>query len=137
MNSWIAKQGWSGFFLVAAFFNYVIGFPIPMAREHFKLSYVEATARDLMTLWLWADFGFTVILIGYGYQIVLRDVTRNRGIAILGIAAKPFDVVSLAAPYLQRMAKPVGRIPAAIDGRFTIAFVLFPLSNPPAESTRS
>jgi hypothetical protein len=35
---------------------------------------IAAAGRDAMALRLWADFGFALILIGVGYQIVSRNV---------------------------------------------------------------
>jgi hypothetical protein len=122
----LSKSGWSRLFLVAALFNYVIGFPILLLRSwSFNLSYVHAVGRDPMALRLWADFGFAVVLIGYGYQIISRDVDRNRGIVILGIVAKLFDVINLSTLYAWGLARPVVLIPAALDGLFTIAFIAF------------
>jgi hypothetical protein len=126
MAAALSKSEWSRIFLLAALFNYVIGFPILLLRRWtFDLSYVEAVGRDPMALRLWADFGFAVVLIGYGYQIVARDVDRNRGIVILGIGAKLFDVINLSTLYAWGLARPVVLIPAGIDGLFVIAFIAF------------
>jgi hypothetical protein len=122
----LGKSGWSRLFLVAALFNYVIGFPILLLRHWtFDVSYLEAVGRDPLALRLWADFGFAVVLIGYGYQIIARDVDRNRGIVILGIGAKLFDVINLSTLYAWGLARPIVLIPAAIDGLFTISFIVF------------
>lgn len=120
------KQGWSRLFLGAALFNYLIGFPIMFARRwSFDFSYVPGVGHDPMALRLWADFGFAVVLIGYGYQIVSRDVTQNRGIVVLGIIAKLFDVINLSTLWWWGIAKPAVLIPAGIDGLFVIAFLVF------------
>jgi hypothetical protein len=122
----LSKSNWSRLFLAAALFNYVIGFPILLLRRwSFDLSYVETVGRDPMALRLWADFGFAVVLIGYGYQIIARDVDRNRGIVTLGILAKLFDVINLSTLFAWGVARPVVLIPAAIDGLFVIAFIAF------------
>jgi hypothetical protein len=130
------KRNWSRLFVAAALFNYVIGFPILLARRwSFDLSYVESVGRDPMALRLWADFGFAVLLIGYGYQLIGKDVTKNRGIVILGIVAKLFDVVNLTTLFIWGLAKPVVLLPAAIDGLFVIAFLVFWFSGPAPEQT--
>ncbi|MCA6095772.1 hypothetical protein LE181_26870 [Streptomyces sp. SCA3-4] len=117
---------WSRLFLVAALFNYVIGLPIVFARRwSYDLSYVPDVTRDAMALRLWAGFGFAVVLIGIGYHIVARDVTQNRGIVLLGILAKLFDVVNLTTLYAGDLARPLVLVPAAIDFAFTVAFVRF------------
>jgi hypothetical protein len=78
-----------------------------------------------MALKLWADFGFAVLLIGLGYQIIARDVRKNRGIVILGIIAKLFDVINLTILFAAGIARPIALAPAAIDGGFVVAFVVF------------
>jgi hypothetical protein len=95
MNSSSYERRWSRFFLVAALFNYAIGVPICLFRRwSYDLSFVEGVGRDPMAMRLWADFGFAVILIGIGYQIVSRNIRQNRGIVLLGIIAKLFDVIN-------------------------------------------
>ncbi|GGR47310.1 hypothetical protein [Streptomyces netropsis] len=133
MPTSLDKKFWSRLFLAAALFNYVIGFPILLAsRWSYDLTYMSDVTRDTMALRLWADFGFAVLLIGFGYQIIAHDVTQNRGIVLLGIAAKLFDVVNLSTLYAWDIARPLVLVPAAIDGAFAIAFVWFWLvSGPP------
>jgi hypothetical protein len=128
----LGKQGWSRLFIAAALFNYAIGFPILLLRQwSFELSFVNEVGRDPMALRLWADFGFAVVLIGFGYQLIARDVDQNRGIVILGIVAKLFDVVNLSTQFLWGIARPLVLIPAAIDGCFVIAFLVFWFTWPP------
>jgi hypothetical protein len=117
---------WSRLFLVAALFNYAIGIPIFFARRwSYDISYVDSITRDPMALRLWADFGFAVLLIGYGYQILARDVSQNRGIVVLGIIAKLFDVINLTTLFARGIARPIVLVPAAIDASFVVAFVIF------------
>lgn len=117
---------WSRFFWLAAFFNYAMGFPILLAREwSFNFVYLPAAGRDAMALRLWADFGFAVVLIGFGYQLVAYDVTKNRGIVLLGVGAKLFDVINLSYLYYAGLAKSIVLLPAAIDFTFTVFFVIF------------
>ena len=49
-----------------------------------------------MVLRFWRDFGIFVLLIGVGYYLVSRDITKNRALIYLGILAKLFDVVALS-----------------------------------------
>jgi len=117
---------WKMVFLAAAFFNYAIGFPLMFARQwSFDLSFAAAAGRDAMAMILWADFGFFVVLIGFGYHIISRDVFKNRGIVLLGIIAKLFDVFNLTILYLLALANPIVLIPAFIDAVFVVLFVLF------------
>ena len=126
MNSANYERRWSQFFLVAALFNYAIGFPIFLFRRwSYDLSFVEAVGRDPMALRLWADFGFAVILIGLGYQIISRNIRKNRGIVLLGIIAKLFDVINLTLLFVWGFARPIVLIPALIDGIFGALFVVF------------
>jgi hypothetical protein len=78
-----------------------------------------------MALRLWADFGFAVVLIGFGYQLVSRDVSKNRGIVLLGILAKLFDVFNLTTLFMWGIARPIVLIPAFIDAVFVALFVAF------------
>ena len=117
---------WATVFFLAALFNYAIGLPIMLARRwSYDLSYLPEVSRDPMALRLWADFGFAVVLIGLGYQIVARDVSKNRGIVLLGIIAKLFDVFNLTYLYLRGLAKPLVLVPAFIDAVFVALFVAF------------
>jgi hypothetical protein len=123
------RRPWATVFLLAALFNYAIGLPIMLARRwSYELSYLPEVSRDPMALRLWADFGFAVVLIGLGYQIVSRDVSRNRGIVLLGIIAKLFDVFNLTYLYLRGVARPLVLAPAFIDGVFVALFIAFWIS---------
>ncbi len=120
------KRFWAIVFLVAALFNFAIGFPIMLARQwSYDLSYVPAVGRDPMAMRLWADFGFAVVLIGFGYLIVWRDVLKNRGIVLLGIIAKLFDVFNLTILCWWGLANPIVLLPAFIDGVFVVLFIVF------------
>lgn len=113
-------------FFAAALFNYAIGFPIILARQWtYDVSYVAEVGRDPMALRLWASFGFAVVLIGFGYQIVSRDVLKNRGIVLLGIIAKLFDVFNLTILYWWGLANSIVLVPAFIDAVFVVLFVVF------------
>ena len=126
MNATTYERRWSRFFLVAALFNYVIGIPIFFFKTwSFNASYLPVVGRDPMAIRLWADFGFAVLLIGIGYHIISRDVTKNRGIVLLGIIAKAFDVVNLSLLFIWGFARPLVLIPAFIDGVFAVFFVIF------------
>jgi hypothetical protein len=124
------RRRWAMIFFSAALFNYAIGLPIMFARRwSYDLSYVESVSRDPMALRLWADFGFAVVLIGFGYQLISRDVTKNRGIVLLGIIAKLFDVFNLSNLFLRGLAKPIVLIPALIDAAYVVLFVAFWVSS--------
>ncbi len=120
------KNFWVKLFLAAALFNYAMGIPILFATDWtYNLVYTDAVSRDAMALSLWADFGFMVILIGYGYQIISQDVNKNRGIVLLGIFAKLFDVCTLSYRYFNDIANIIVLIPAVIDAGFMVMFALF------------
>jgi hypothetical protein len=122
----INRTAWTRFFFVAAGFNYVIGFPIMAARLwSYNLVYVASVSRDPMALRLWADFGFFVVLIGLGYQMIAHNVSANRGIVWLGVFAKLFDVFNLTNLYLVGHANWIVLAPALIDGAFTVGFLIF------------
>jgi hypothetical protein len=121
-----STRRWSRFFLVAALFNYAIGFPILLLpRWSYNLCYLPAIGRDPMAIRLWADFGFAVLLIGFGYQLISRDVGKNRGIVLLGILAKLFDVVNLSVLFFLGIARPIVLLPALSDAVFTVLFLIF------------
>jgi hypothetical protein len=134
MKSSSYERFWSRLFLIAALFNYAIGFPILLFRQwSYDLCYVIAVGRDPMAIRLWADFGFAVILIGLGYQTISRDVSKNRGIVVLGIIAKLFDVINLPVLFFLGIARPIVLIPAFIDGIFAALFVVFWFSSAPGK----
>jgi hypothetical protein len=111
-------------FLAAGAFNVAIGGPILVATAWtYRVAYVGEPVTS--TLRFWWDFGFCVVLIGVGYWIVSRDVTRNRGIVWLGVFAKLFDVVVLSWRWLEGVARPLALVPAAVDGAFVVLFLLF------------
>lgn len=115
---------WSQMFLAAAAFNFLTGGSIFFAsRWSYQLTYFGDSPES--TLRFWRDFGFAVLLIGVGYWIVSRDVTRNRGIVWLGVFAKLFDVVALTWRWAAGIAVPISLLPAAADGVFMILFILF------------
>jgi hypothetical protein len=113
--------------LAATAFNFLIGASIVLATEwSFDLAYGPSGDTDnAMAQTLWRDFGIFVLLIGVGYYIVARDVTRNHGLALLGIFAKLFDVVALTTRFFLGLAAPIVLVPAAIDGVFALMFVVF------------
>jgi hypothetical protein len=119
-----SRERWSLMFLFAALFNFAMGGPIFfLPTWSYRVAYIgEASAG---TLRFWGDFGFAVLLIGVGYWIVSRGVTKNRGLVWLGIGAKLFDVVALSTRWASGIARPIVLAPAAVDGAFVILFVLF------------
>ena len=115
---------WSLMFLAAAAFNLLMGGPIFLAPGwSYRVAYLGQPPES--TLRFWGDFGFAVLLIGVGYGILSRDITRNRGIVWLGIFAKMFDVVALSWRWMDGIARPIALVPAAIDGAFMVLFILF------------
>lgn len=117
---------WTKVFFGAALFNYAMGLPIFFATEWtYELVYTETITREPMALSLWADFGIMVILIGYGYQIVSQDVSKNKGIVLLGIFAKLFDVVTLTYRYVIDIAHVIVLVPAFVDAVFMVLFIIF------------
>jgi len=115
---------WQLTFLAAAGFNFMMGGPIFLASQwSYRLAYFGEPSDS--TLRFWGDFGFAVLLIGVGYWIVSRDVSKNRGIVWLGVFAKLFDVVALSGRWAEGIARPSVLLPAAIDGAFVVLFILF------------
>jgi hypothetical protein len=111
-------------FLCAAGFNFAMGGPIFLfSAWSYRVAYIGEASAD--TLRFWGDFGFAVLLIGVGYWIVSRDVTKNRGLVWLGIIAKLFDVVALSVRWANGIAHPIALVPAAVDGAFVVLFILF------------
>jgi hypothetical protein len=117
---------WVKVFFVAALFNYMMGLPIVLFTDFtYNLVYTDGVSRAPMALSLWADFGIMVIIIGFGYQLVSRDITKNRGLVLLGVIAKLFDVITLTYRYFIDIANVIVLIPAFIDAIFAVLFVLF------------
>ncbi len=115
---------WSLMFLAAAGFNFAMGGPIFFAPAwSYRLAYLGEASAGILRFW--GDFGFAVLLIGVGYWIVSRDVTRNRGIVWLGIFAKLFDVVAISVRWAEGIAHTTAVAAAAVDGAFVVLFILF------------
>lgn len=126
---------WAAMFVAAALFNFAIGIPLMLARQWaFALAFTSGDAANAgIAPDLWADFGYCVALIGAGYLIIARDVTRNRGIVWLGIFAKLFDVVVLSWRTVIGMTRPIVLLPASIDTVFVALFVWFLIAVPRSE----
>src|SRR5437588_8695828 len=105
---------WSRMFFGAALFNFFFGLPIMLQPKwSYNLAYRPSLGNgEDMALRFWSNFGFAVVLIGGGYYIVSRDITRNRGMVWLGIFAKLFDVVVLTYRFATGVARPVVLLPA-------------------------
>lgn len=113
--------------IAAAAFNLVMGFFIVFLTDwSFALSYGPSGDVDNpMALRLWRDFGIFVLMIGVGYYLVSRDLTRNNSLVLLGIAAKAFDVIALSLRFAMGLANAIVLVPAIIDGLFMLMFILF------------
>lgn len=113
----MSPKRWSLMFLAAAGFNFAMGRPIFLASAwSYRLAYFGDVHESAVRFW--GDFGFAVLLIGVGYWILSRDVTRNRGIVWLGIFAKMFDVAVLSWRWADGLARLIVLLPAAVDGAF-------------------
>lgn len=111
-------------FFIAALFNFAMGLPIFFARQwSYSLAYFPSDS--LMAMRFWGDFGFSVLLIGFGYFLISLDPPNNLNIVWLGVFAKLFDVVTLTYRFAIGIAKPLVLLPAIIDGAFAILFVLY------------
>ena len=118
------RKHWALLFLAAGLFNFCMGGPIFFAPGwSYQLAYIGEA--DPAALRFWSDFGFAVLLIGVGYFIVAVNVDKNGGIVWLGIFAKLFDVIVLTVRWSDGLAHAIVLFPAAIDGAFVLAFVLF------------
>lgn len=127
----IDRKSWTFLFVAAGIFNFCMGGPIFFAPGwSYQLAYIDTA--DSATLRFWSDFGFAVLLIGVGYFMVAVNVDKNIGIVWLGIFAKLFDVIVLSLRWREGLTHAVVLIPAAIDGIFVLAFVLFLWRSPSA-----
>ena len=73
----------------------------------------------------WRDFGFAVLRIGIGDAIVGLNVDANRGIFWLGILAKAYEVINLSLRWSYRLTHDIVLLLAAIDGIFSVVFIVF------------
>src|SRR6516164_305418 len=110
-----AERIWTGVFVAAALFNFLIAASLLFARHWaFAIAFYSDGAPGIAAD-LWADFGFCVALIGLGYLIVAFDVTKNQALVWLGILAKGFDVIVLTWRWIDGITRPLVLVPAAID----------------------
>jgi len=118
------RRRWSLMFVCAAGFNFAMGGPIFFFPAwSYRVAYIGEASAGILRFW--GDFGFAVLLIGVGYWIVSREVTKNRGLVWLGIIAKLFDVVALSVRWAVGIAHTIALVPAAVDGAFVVLFILF------------
>src|SRR5258706_15970769 len=105
------SKPWSLMFYAAAAFNFAMGVPTIVFPEwSYAIAYKGHTTPELLRFF--SDFGVCVVLIGVGYAIVGRDPTRNRGIVVLGILAKLFDVFTLTTRWRTGLANTFVLFPA-------------------------
>lgn len=118
---------WKGMFFGAALFNFAMGGPIFFASQwSYKLAFNPPIVGDnSMTLKFWGDFGFSVLLIGFGYFLISLEPSKNLNIIWLGIFAKLFDVVTLTHRFVIGTANPLVLFPAIADGVFALLFILY------------
>ncbi len=123
----LSNNFWKWMWIAAAAFNIIMGFFIVfLTRWSFALSYdPSGDVANPMALRLWRDFGIFVLMIGVGYYLVSRDLTRNSSLVLLGIAAKAFDVIVLSLRFATGLANAIVLVPAIIDGLFMLLFILF------------
>lgn len=131
-----SSSGWLWFFIFAAGFNFCTGGAIFFdPKWSYSIAYLGTP--DASTLRFWADFGFAVLLIGVGYVLVAFDLKRGRGIVLLGVLAKAFDVIVLPSRLLEGLAHEIVLLPAAVDGLFCVGFVVFLIGTRSEAFTRS
>ena len=123
----LTARQWRNMWIAAAVFNFIIAVPLIFATTWtYEIAYgISQSDIDAMALRLWRDFGIFVLLIGVGYYLVAIDVTKNRALALLGVFAKLFDVVTLTYRYFIGIAQSIVLVPAAIDGIFMLLFIWF------------
>ena len=118
------RTRWIWFFACAAAFNFLTGGAVFFTPKwSYSIAYMGVP--DDSTLRFWADFGFAVLLIGIGYALVAIDIDRGRGIVLLGVIAKLFDVIVLSVRWLGDIAHAIVLLPATIDGLFCAGFIAF------------
>jgi hypothetical protein len=124
----MSDRSWRAMFVVAALWNAFIAAAILILPEwSYTQTYVtDAEGFTEAVRRLWMDFGLSVLIIGFGYYLVSRDLQRNHGLVIVGILAKLIvDVVGLTTRFFGGAARPLALFPAAVDLAFVILFALF------------
>lgn len=124
---------WTGFFIVAAGWNLLIGIS-GVLRPLQTMEVLFGEVRDdPITLLLHRICASMVLIFGLGYLIIAVDPAANAGLIILGIIAKIW--ISLVWYYqnYRGVARPAASVAAIGDTLFTLAFLLFLLGEPQPE----
>ena len=114
-------------FFVAAFWNFAAGGPGLGSYEwQFKMLFgEEAYTGDFHQALLFRSFALSVLLFGFGYYAVSKDISQNRAIVWLGAAGKILVFAFFTGAFLRGYATMVAWVVSIGDLLWAAAFFWF------------
>jgi hypothetical protein len=114
-------------FFVGALWNISIGlFGLFLYDFSIKMLFgAQAVTGNLLTLIFFRFFMIAVIIFGAGYYIISRDLSANRAVVWMGLAAKLIIFFTFVYYYILGQATWFSVFGCSGDFAFSILFILF------------
>jgi hypothetical protein len=118
---------WEKMFFVGTLWNISIGlFGLFLYDFSIKMLFgAQAVTGNLLTLIFFRFFMCAVIIFGAGYYIVSRDLSANRAVVWMGLAAKLIIFFTFIYYYILGQATWFSVFGCSGDFAFSILFILF------------
>ncbi len=122
----LSEKSRSDIFRLGAAWNLAVGLGnLTFFKTSMRLFFGKASVTDNVAATLPLRFFYIAIAIfGWGYYMVSRDLTKNRGIIFMGMASKVIIFGFFAYYFRLKKLKPVAMLAACIDLVFTLLFGL-------------
>ncbi len=118
-------------FLLAALWNFIAGGGIVLAPEWvFQLFFAaELHGSQYYAAMLFQMYGLLVLVFGFGYYLVSRNIGENHGIVLMGVVGKTLVFIVCLVALLDGKVMLTGLSGAVGDLLWAFAFVYFLFQN--------
>ena len=106
-------------FIIGAIWNLAVAIPLLI------MSYIITTGLSTLGLIYYQAFLNSVILFGFGYYIVGRDINKNHGIVLLGIIGKILVFIFFLTYFILGIMTIFEVLAGTIDLIFACLFIEF------------
>ncbi|MBN2158966.1 MAG: hypothetical protein JW807_06190 [Spirochaetes bacterium] len=125
-----SDKAYGRMFLISAIWNFYFAITaLFFPKFNLTLCYGERIASDILNNFyshmLYNFQGAVILIFGFGYYIVSRNVSRNHGIVVLGIIGKLFFFAYYTYMYLTMRATVVAFLAVLGDFIFSMLFAYF------------